>query len=103
MQIKFSHLDIGGRPVIVLEKTNVVPEHNQNFQVIFVLSFTVWFLSEVFDHMRKVSCKQNQKLTPVEEVNYCNCLYKGIIWKIELKKKCVEQLKTHGYSFRYQT
>ncbi|KAL4312637.1 hypothetical protein GQ457_01G025450 [Hibiscus cannabinus] len=30
---KISHLDIDGRPVVVLKKINVVPEHNQYFQV----------------------------------------------------------------------
>ncbi|KAL6178789.1 hypothetical protein ACLB2K_050307 [Fragaria x ananassa] len=34
-ETKFSHLDIAGRPVVVLEKTNVVPEHNQKFQVYY--------------------------------------------------------------------
>lgn len=34
MQTKFSHLDIDGRPVVVLEKTNVVQEHSQYFQVL---------------------------------------------------------------------
>lgn len=33
-QIKYSHLDISGRPVVVLEKNNVVPDHNQHIQVI---------------------------------------------------------------------
>ncbi|KAM7260144.1 hypothetical protein ACFE04_015885 [Oxalis oulophora] len=30
---KISHLDITGRPVVVLQRTNSVPEHNQYFQV----------------------------------------------------------------------
>ncbi|PON33097.1 Ribophorin I [Parasponia andersonii] len=34
-ETKVSHLDIVGRPVVVLEKTNVVPEHNQYFQVYY--------------------------------------------------------------------
>lgn len=34
-ETKLSHLDIVGRPVAVLEKTNVVPEHNQHFQVYY--------------------------------------------------------------------
>ncbi|PRQ19364.1 putative dolichyl-diphosphooligosaccharide--protein glycotransferase [Rosa chinensis] len=34
-ETKFSHLDIAGRPVVVLEKTNAVPEHNQKFQVYY--------------------------------------------------------------------
>lgn len=34
-EVKLSHLDISGRPVIVLEKSNVVPEHNQYFQVYY--------------------------------------------------------------------
>ncbi|XP_021285467.1 dolichyl-diphosphooligosaccharide--protein glycosyltransferase subunit 1A [Herrania umbratica] len=34
-EAKISHLDIDGRPVVVLEKTNVVPEHNQYFQVYY--------------------------------------------------------------------
>lgn len=33
LQIKYSHLDIAGRPVVVLEKNNVVPDHNQHIQV----------------------------------------------------------------------
>ncbi|PNT47113.1 hypothetical protein POPTR_002G006600v4 [Populus trichocarpa] len=34
-ETKISHLDVVGRPVVVLEKTNVVPEHNQYFQVYY--------------------------------------------------------------------
>lgn len=34
-EIKYSHLDIVGRPVVVLEKANVVPEHNMYFQVYY--------------------------------------------------------------------
>ncbi|KAL5557686.1 hypothetical protein UlMin_033897 [Ulmus minor] len=34
-ETKISHLDIAGRPVVVLEKNNVVPEHNQYFQVYY--------------------------------------------------------------------
>ncbi|XVE69569.1 hypothetical protein DITRI_Ditri10aG0001700 [Diplodiscus trichospermus] len=34
-ETKISHLDIDGRPVVVLQKTNVVPEHNQYFQVYY--------------------------------------------------------------------
>ncbi|KAJ6336462.1 hypothetical protein OIU78_012957 [Salix suchowensis] len=34
-ETKISHLDFVGRPVVSLEKTNVVPEHNQNFQVYY--------------------------------------------------------------------
>ncbi|XP_010266249.1 PREDICTED: dolichyl-diphosphooligosaccharide--protein glycosyltransferase subunit 1A [Nelumbo nucifera] len=34
-EIKYSHLDIVGRPVVVLEKTNVVPEYNLHFQVYY--------------------------------------------------------------------
>ncbi|KAE9456781.1 hypothetical protein C3L33_11277, partial [Rhododendron williamsianum] len=34
-ETKFSHLDIDGRPVVVLEKTNVVQEHSQYFQVYY--------------------------------------------------------------------
>lgn len=41
MQTKLSHLDIVGRPVVVLEKTNVVPEHNQHFQVSLLPLFDV--------------------------------------------------------------
>jgi oligosaccharyltransferase complex subunit alpha (ribophorin I) len=37
-ETKFSHLDIIGRPVVVLEKTNAVPEHNQQFQVHYKFS-----------------------------------------------------------------
>ncbi|XP_076882215.1 dolichyl-diphosphooligosaccharide--protein glycosyltransferase subunit 1A-like [Bidens hawaiensis] len=34
----FSHLDIAGRPTVVVEKVNVVPEHNQYFQVHYKFS-----------------------------------------------------------------
>ncbi|KAI3892286.1 hypothetical protein MKX03_030688 [Papaver bracteatum] len=34
-EVKYSNLDILGRPVVLLEKTNVVPEHNQYFQVYY--------------------------------------------------------------------
>nr|CAD1835250.1 unnamed protein product [Ananas comosus var. bracteatus] len=37
-EVKYSHLDIVGRPVVVLEKTNVVPEHNLYFQVFYRFS-----------------------------------------------------------------
>ncbi|KAL6572118.1 Dolichyl-diphosphooligosaccharide--protein glycosyltransferase subunit 1A [Orobanche minor] len=37
-ETKFSHLDMIGRPVIVLEKINAVPEHNQYFQVYYKFS-----------------------------------------------------------------
>ncbi|KAK9053408.1 hypothetical protein SSX86_030042 [Deinandra increscens subsp. villosa] len=32
-ETKFSHLDIAGRPTVIVEKVNVVSEHNQYFQV----------------------------------------------------------------------
>uniref|UniRef100_A0A0D9WEV0 Dolichyl-diphosphooligosaccharide--protein glycosyltransferase subunit 1 n=1 Tax=Leersia perrieri TaxID=77586 RepID=A0A0D9WEV0_9ORYZ len=32
-EVKYSHLDIAGRPVVVLEKPDVIPEHNLYFQV----------------------------------------------------------------------
>ncbi|XP_071710695.1 dolichyl-diphosphooligosaccharide--protein glycosyltransferase subunit 1A [Rutidosis leptorrhynchoides] len=34
----YSHLDIAGRPTIVVEKVNVIPEHNQYFQVHYKFS-----------------------------------------------------------------
>ncbi|KVI07308.1 dolichyl-diphosphooligosaccharide--protein glycosyltransferase subunit 1A [Cynara cardunculus var. scolymus] len=37
-ETKFSHLDIAGRPTVVIEKVNVVPEHNQYFQVYYKFS-----------------------------------------------------------------
>ncbi|XP_074576549.1 dolichyl-diphosphooligosaccharide--protein glycosyltransferase subunit 1A [Curcuma longa] len=37
-EIKYSHLDIVGRPVLVLEKNNVVPEDNIYFQVYYQFS-----------------------------------------------------------------
>ncbi|XP_010416555.1 PREDICTED: dolichyl-diphosphooligosaccharide--protein glycosyltransferase subunit 1A [Camelina sativa] len=37
-EIKYSHLDIAGRPVVVLEKDNVVPDHNQHIQVYYKFS-----------------------------------------------------------------
>jgi oligosaccharyltransferase complex subunit alpha (ribophorin I) len=44
-EIKYSHLDIAGRPVVVLEKDNVVPDHNQNIQVYYKFS-NIHLLSE---------------------------------------------------------
>ncbi|KAF5739288.1 putative ribophorin [Tripterygium wilfordii] len=43
-EAKLSHLDIVGRPLVVLEKTNIVPEHNQYFQV-FLSSLNGWIWS----------------------------------------------------------
>ncbi|KAF9618726.1 hypothetical protein IFM89_002421 [Coptis chinensis] len=37
-EVKYSHLDIVGRPVLVLERNNVVPEHNLHFQVYYKFS-----------------------------------------------------------------
>ncbi|KAM0041657.1 putative dolichyl-diphosphooligosaccharide--protein glycotransferase [Helianthus debilis subsp. tardiflorus] len=37
-ETKFSHLDIAGRSTVVIEKVNVVPEHNQYFQVHYKFS-----------------------------------------------------------------
>ncbi|VFQ70903.1 unnamed protein product [Cuscuta campestris] len=37
-ETKLSHLDMIGRPVVVLKKTNVVPEHNQYFQVYYMFN-----------------------------------------------------------------
>lgn len=37
-EVKYSHLDIVGRPVVVLERNNVVPEHNLHFQVYYRFS-----------------------------------------------------------------
>ncbi|TVU48519.1 hypothetical protein EJB05_08157 [Eragrostis curvula] len=34
-EVKYSHLDIAGRPVVVLEKPGVIPEHNLYFQVYY--------------------------------------------------------------------
>ncbi|KAK9814530.1 hypothetical protein WJX72_007425 [[Myrmecia] bisecta] len=35
---KYSYLDTGGRPVVVLHKTNVVPDHNQVFETSYTFS-----------------------------------------------------------------
>ncbi|KAK3148492.1 hypothetical protein QOZ80_3BG0295720 [Eleusine coracana subsp. coracana] len=37
-EVKYSHLDIVGRPVVVLEKPDVIPEHNLYFQVYYRFS-----------------------------------------------------------------
>ncbi|XP_062101132.1 dolichyl-diphosphooligosaccharide--protein glycosyltransferase subunit 1A-like [Humulus lupulus] len=42
-ETKISHLDVAGRPVVVLEKTNVVPEHNQYFQVYYKFNSLAMF------------------------------------------------------------
>uniref|UniRef100_A0A0E0DPI2 Dolichyl-diphosphooligosaccharide--protein glycosyltransferase subunit 1 n=1 Tax=Oryza meridionalis TaxID=40149 RepID=A0A0E0DPI2_9ORYZ len=34
-EVKYSHLDISGRPVVVLEKPDVIPEHSLYFQVYY--------------------------------------------------------------------
>ncbi|KAJ4808015.1 Dolichyl-diphosphooligosaccharide--protein glycosyltransferase subunit 1 [Rhynchospora pubera] len=43
-ELKYSHLDIVGRPVVVLEKDNVVPEHKRYFQVYIYYKFNNIFL-----------------------------------------------------------
>ncbi|KAG8067790.1 hypothetical protein GUJ93_ZPchr0005g16229 [Zizania palustris] len=35
VKVKYSHLDIAGRPVVVLEKPDFIPEHNLYFQVYY--------------------------------------------------------------------
>jgi hypothetical protein len=42
VQVKYSHLDIVGRPVVVLEKPDVIPEHNLYFQVCHQIHFRVF-------------------------------------------------------------
>ncbi|KAG0475986.1 hypothetical protein HPP92_012827 [Vanilla planifolia] len=37
-EIKVTHLDVTGRPVVVVEKDNVVPEHNVYFQVYYTFN-----------------------------------------------------------------
>lgn len=32
---KFSYLDTTGRPVLILRKTNLVPDHNKDFSVTY--------------------------------------------------------------------
>lgn len=36
---KFTYLDTAGRPVLVLKKSNVVPEHNKKFAVDYSFGF----------------------------------------------------------------
>ncbi|KAI4339248.1 hypothetical protein MLD38_024211 [Melastoma candidum] len=54
LERKYSYLDVVGRTVVVLEKTNVVPEHNSPFQVyyqfkpIFMLAEPVMLISVFF-------------------------------------------------------
>ncbi|CAL1374267.1 unnamed protein product [Linum trigynum] len=54
METKYSYLDVVGRPVLVLEKKNVVPEHNTLFQVyysfnpVFMLAEPLMLVSTVF-------------------------------------------------------
>ncbi|CAH9106461.1 unnamed protein product [Cuscuta epithymum] len=45
LEKKYSYLDIAGRTVVVLEKNNVVPEHNSPFQVYYHFS-PVFMLAE---------------------------------------------------------
>ncbi|MQL95642.1 hypothetical protein Taro_028315 [Colocasia esculenta] len=45
LETSFSYLDIVGRPTVVLEKENVVPEHNTFFQVYYSFS-PVFMLAE---------------------------------------------------------
>lgn len=54
MQVKYSHLDIVGRPVVVLEKPDVIPEHNLYFQVCRQIHFWVICMDNGF--MKRVTC-----------------------------------------------
>jgi len=45
LETKYSYLDIVGRTVVVLEKRNVVPEHNSPFQVYYTFN-QVFMLAE---------------------------------------------------------
>ncbi|XP_021826928.1 dolichyl-diphosphooligosaccharide--protein glycosyltransferase subunit 1B [Prunus avium] len=54
LETKYSYLDVAGRTVVVLEKENVVPEHNSPFQVyysfnpIFMLAEPLMLVSTFF-------------------------------------------------------
>ncbi|KAL8172175.1 hypothetical protein V2J09_023979 [Rumex salicifolius] len=56
-ETKQSHLDIIGRPVVILEKNNVVPDHNQHFQIIHPLGSVL--VVNVTRDMYKVSQQQD--------------------------------------------
>ncbi|VFQ78823.1 unnamed protein product [Cuscuta campestris] len=45
LEKKYSYLDVVGRTVVVLEKKNVVPEHNSPFQVYYQFS-PIFMLAE---------------------------------------------------------
>ncbi|KAM1019761.1 hypothetical protein ACFX15_040364 [Malus domestica] len=45
LETKYSYLDVAGRTVVVLEKRNVVPEHNSHFQVYYTFN-PVFMLAE---------------------------------------------------------
>ncbi|KAL1343628.1 dolichyl-diphosphooligosaccharide--protein glycosyltransferase subunit 1B [Arachis stenosperma] len=45
LEIKYSYLDVIGRTVVVLEKSNVVPEHNVPFQVYYTFN-PIFMLAE---------------------------------------------------------
>lgn len=53
LQTKFSHLDMVGRPVVVLEKENAVPEHNQPFQVVSLLLLYAAYLLQLLTCMQE--------------------------------------------------
>ncbi|OMO50963.1 Ribophorin I [Corchorus olitorius] len=54
-ETKISHLDIDGRPVVVLEKNNVVPEHNQYFQISRSDACFFFFFFQVYYKFNKLS------------------------------------------------
>jgi hypothetical protein len=58
LQTKYSYLDIVGRTVVVLEKKNVVPEHNSPFQVSQTL---VEYLNLLYQSF-KILIKENKLL-----------------------------------------
>ncbi|KAM1268846.1 hypothetical protein ACFX13_001147 [Malus domestica] len=45
LETKYSYLDVAGRTVVVLEKRNVVPEHNSRFQVYYTFN-PIFMLAE---------------------------------------------------------
>ncbi|KAI4302322.1 hypothetical protein MLD38_038082 [Melastoma candidum] len=45
LEKKYSYLDVVGRTMVVLEKTNVVPEHSTPFQFLWEMRTRPWGMS----------------------------------------------------------
>ncbi|KAG4214133.1 hypothetical protein ERO13_A01G102600v2 [Gossypium hirsutum] len=94
-ETKISHLDIVGRPVVVLEKTNLVPEHNQYFQQNssgkrFGLRFSMFIISYASAWQHMISWKHLYATFPGQG----RCKLVRLLENLLMVKRAVKRVET---------